>query len=97
MDSPPAAEYSDHAPVSKPPSAARAARSPARTSRWARTLRPSTAASRSPLMACSSPLRIRSDGANEYMTNRRPPSDGTATPAGGGVSNAPSARRAIRA
>ena len=52
--------------------AARAPRAPpcrpARTSRAARALRPSTAASRSPLTACSSPLRICSVGANEYMT-----------------------------
>ena len=69
--------------------------SPARASRVARRLPVSDAAVRSPLTACSSPLRICIVGANEYMTKRSPPAAaGTATPVGGAVSNAPSAWRA---
>ena len=52
----------------------------------------SAAISPIPLTACSSPLKIRRSGANEYIRKWSPPS----TPSGGGALKAPSARRAAR-
>jgi hypothetical protein len=67
---------------------ARAPRSPRPNSRRARRSGHSDASSPRPLTACSSPLKIRRLGANEYMRKWSPPS----TPTGGGASKAPSAR-----
>ena len=59
---------------------ARAPRSPRRKSRSARRSGNSEASSPTPLTACSSPLKIRRPGENEYMRKWSPPS----TPSGGG-------------